>query len=351
VRIARILIASFLLCVAPATKAFAEELRPLRPLSELPCQELVNLVALQCYSEALKLADSLIAADSTMPEGYFFRTTILNNRSIDYEDDVDAPAMKIAADSVLAICERRQTAHDSSALLRFYAGSTDGFRMIRSLRFREYLAAFRLGSRAAEQLEEAVAIDSTCWDAYTGLGNYYYFKSKYSGILRSTGLVSDRRDEGVECLRKAAKYGSLTQLAAASSIAWIWIDRDQPDSAIEIVSRLHDQYPESRAFLWCLGNAQKKKNSWRDAIDTYTHLLSSIRGCERNNHYNEVGCLHSLARAHAELNEWREAVKIADEALSLPLDPDIAKAKSPDIKRLRDLREQGQKKLAEQKTN
>lgn len=327
------------------TGATAGAMEPLTPLERLPCRRLVDLVTRQRYDDALILADSFVTANPEAPEGYFFRLTILNNRAIDYEDETDFPALKSAADSVLTICKRRLDAGDGSALLRFYLGSAEGFRMIHALRSGDYFEGLRRGKRAAAWLEDAVARDSSCYDAYVGLGTYYYFKSRYSGVLRSAGLVSDRRELGINYLRLGAKKGLLTDLAATSSIAWIDIDRQQFDSAAAIAGSLLERYPGNRAFLWCLGKAQTQTKQWNDALVTYSRILESVRNSPRNNHYNEVGCLHSMARASAQLGNWKEVIHVCDEALSLRLDPAVARRKSADLRRLRDFRKEGLKAL------
>ncbi len=320
-------------------------LTPLHTLAQLPSKRFVELVTRQKYEAALALADSLTIALPKEPAGWFFRETVLNNRAIDYEDNSDLPAMNVATDSVEAICHNRMAAGDSSAELFYYLGTSEGFRMIHAIRAKEYLKALKLGTHAADQLERAVRLDSTCYDAYTGLGNYYYFKSRYSGILRISGLVSDRRAEGMNYLRLAADHGILTSLAARSSIAWISLNRHEPDTAVVIASNLSSLYPESRAFRWCLGHAYMDLERWKEAIDVYTEILQSVRTCKPNNHFNEIGCLHSIAKASAGLGLWKQVVETADEALHIPISDEIAERKEKDLDHLEDLRRQGIKEL------
>jgi len=340
-----VLATTFLLSASFAANASQTELRPLTPLADLPTERYVQLATEQRYDEALLLADSLQSSNPTSPEGYFFRLTILNNRSIDFEDDLDESGLLAAADSVKAICNRRISAGDSSALVRLYLGSANGFKMIHALREHEFISAITLGSEAADILEEAIQIDSTCYDAYAGLGNYYYFQSRYGGILRAAGLIRDRRDLGIEMLRKAAAYGYLTSYAAASSIAWIWIDKEQPDSAVAIMRDLLQQHPESRAFLWCMAKAQKMLKHWDESLIYYLRLLESVRSQPRNNHHNEIGCLHSIAIAYSGLGEWENVAKTADVAFALKLRPEVAKRKSDDLDHLKQLKSEALKNL------
>jgi len=340
----------------PAFGTGASHLKPqtlsgIPALSQLPTARFVRLATQQKYDEALELADSIEHSAPDQPQGYFFRMTILNNRSIDYEDERDREALEQAVDSVITICQRRIAESDSGALVRFYLGSTLGYKMIHSLRRKDYFDALRLGRQAADWLEAAIAKDSACYDAYAGLGNYYYFLSRYSWILRSAGLVRDRREQGISLLRKAAAYGCLTQSAAASSIAWIWIDKEQPDSAERIARDLLAEYPDNRAFLWCLGRSLKMMERWEETINVYQQLLKSIRLLLVNNHLNEIGCLNSIGCAYYELGQWAEVVSIANEALELQITPDIASRKAKDLSRLRALRREALEILKRKQTN
>lgn len=297
------------------------------------------MVSREDYDAALSLARRMITEDPEAPEGYFFLLTALNNRAIDFEDTLGAAELIAAADQVQVICERRIAEGDPTALTYFYLGSSVGFRMIKSLRERDFFDALKFGANAAELLEEAVRLDSTCYDAFTGLGNYYYFQSRYGSILRSVGLIEDRRDLGVALLRKAAERGIMTREAAMSSIAWIWIDKEQPDSAARIAHDLLSRYPDNRAFHWCLARAQKMLKQWEASADTYTKLLNSIRQLPHNNRRNEIGCLHSIALCYSELGRFRDVIRIADEALGIRLTDEQEKHKRKDLSNLRRMRE------------
>lgn len=334
----------FFLAGAPGL-APGKSIGELKPFTDLLCDRFVDLISREDYEGAIKIADSLIQHDPEPLGGYFLKLTALNNRSIDFEDDEDIPALLAIADSVKNISERRISSGDKSALIRFYRGSVEGFLMVHDLRLQNFIDAILHGQRAADYLEQALAIDSTLYDAYVGLGNYYYFKSSYSGVLRSTGIVTDRREEGKRLLRIAVEKGSLTRLAAISSLAWIAIDEKDYDEAIKRARELIALYPNNRAFYWCLGRAQKMSEKWNDVIDTYSILLNSVRNNNRNNHYNEIGCLYSIALAYHHLADWQNVVRVADEALSLKIDAKVAESKSDDLKRLQKLRLESRKNL------
>lgn len=309
-------------------------------ISELPTVELIDLIGKERYEGATALADSCIRALPSDPGGYFFKLTVINNMSIDFEEDSYYPDLYAYADTVEALCKDRIAKGDSSAILRFYIGSSIGFRTITLLHQQELIEGFKSASRSAEWLEASVKIDTTYYDSYTGLGNYYYVKSAYSGLLRSIGLVSDQRNKGISCLNLAANGGIYTRLAARSSLAWVMIDREMPDSALYYADYLLQCFPHNRSFLWCRGKAQAMKEDWLGVEETYTDLLRSIRASGHNNHFNEISCLESIAKSRLKRKDWIGARAIVDEALAIPLTEKIKKQKKKALGKLQEYREE-----------
>lgn len=308
-------------------------------------EEFLHLVTSQNYQGALKLSDSLAGCEPYQPEGYFLKIIALNNLMIDYEDTTLLSELNKAEDSLFTLCQNRLAEDDKEALFHYYLGVTIGYRMVGELRKRNFIKAYQLGSEAAERLKRAISLKPDLYDAYVGLGNYYYFRSRFSGILRSLGIVPDQREDGIRYLELAATRGCLSRWAALSSLAWIAIDKKDYNRAIAIADSLLTLYPQNRAFLWCLGHAQWKAERWDEALETYQRLLVNLRALNRNNHYNEVGCLHAIAQIAAQKEDWELVYQVASEALQLKLSPELVQAKKKDLKNLKTLKEKAEREL------
>ncbi|MFN3821607.1 MAG: hypothetical protein ACK4OO_04680, partial [bacterium] len=203
--------------------------------------QFLHLVTSQEYQEALRFADSLINQYPDNPWGLFLRVLVLNNMAIDYEEPGDSSLM-IAERELREICLKKIQEDKSNAYNYYYLGVTLGYQMIRELRQKNYLKAYQLGTEAVSLLEKAISLNPSLYDAYVGLGNYYYFRSKFSGILRKLGVVADKREEGIYYLQLAAEKGTLSRYAAISSLAWIAIDKEDYYQAIEIAEELLKLY-------------------------------------------------------------------------------------------------------------
>lgn len=307
----------------------------------------ISLITTERYEDALSISDSLLDSNPHAPEGWFLRASVLSSRSIDFEDELDDPELYRACDSVKSICSHLIENGEDSAWIRYYLGSTMGYLSFKAMKNDRTMEALSKAVKMTAYYEETVKIDSSFWDAYLGLGVYYYQRSQRAGILRTIGLVSDRREEGLRLLQICAEKGRFSSLAARSNLAWLAIYREDYETALSIAEELLEQYPESRAFLWCLGRARMGLKRWDEAIETYKKILTSIRRESRNNRYNEISCLHALTTANAELNNWHEVVRLAGEALTLKIDLKVADRKLKDLRRLKKLHRNGLIKVAE----
>ncbi len=305
----------------------------------------IDFISQEQYETALFLADSLIREKPGQPQGWFVKASIHSIRSVDYEDELDDDALHVSCDSVLVICRRLMNSGSKSPGLRFFSGSVLGYLSFHEYRCGNWLKAIKLGKKSSYFNIETLELDSTFWDAYIGLGSYYFHRSDKAGILRTIGLVSDKRELGLSMLKTCIEKGTFSSLAAKSQLTWLYIGQERYEDAISNARELLEMYPRRRAFLWSIGKAQIKSEHWTDAIVTYKTLLGSIREDKRNNRYNEIGCLHALAKANTALGEWQCVITSADEAFELKVSDDVAGRKSKDFKRLKEMKEEALKRL------
>ena len=151
-------------------------------------------------------------------------------------------------------------------------------------------------------------------------------------------MIGDRRTEGIELLKLTAEKGSYSSLPAISAYAWILIDEGEFEEAITISVELLHSYPEARSFHWLLGKALKNSEQWEKAAEVYSKLLELVRNGERNNHFNEIGCLHSLALCYENLADYENVLSTTEDALELQLTKSVKKRKSKDLKNLKSIR-------------
>ncbi len=306
-------------------------------------QTIVTLATNEEYDSALVLIDSLTTMLPDNPYGYLLTATILSGRAVDFEDEIDDLAILAACDEVRRLCLADN--HDSSPLLLYYLGMADIYHGIVLQRQGALFSYFKRILKAGHYLERAVELDSTCWDVYYGLGMYQYYTSSRAGLLRSIGIISDKRKEGIHNIQTAIDRGTLTTNAARNSLAWVELENKNYEEAVRRSRESLEIFPNRRAFMWCLGKALAYSERWTEMIPVFTALLESVRSESRNNRYNEVSCLYFLTKANFELGNWSDVLNFSKEALALSLTPKVMDRKKNDIKQLKQMKKTAQKHI------
>ncbi len=327
-----------------AVENILPKLGPQHPLSERVAYLTIN----EEYETALALIDSLLERQPQHPFGWLMRATVLTARSIDYEDDVDMLALLEACEKTEALCQGEDSRLCTRAEAELYRGMAEMYLVMIDHRQGRLYAAIKRLFTAGEHLKRAAAADPELWDVYYGLGMYQYYLSRGAGIIRSLGIIPDRRDEGLAHIRLGAEKGSITHYAALNSLAWIQLENGNYRKAIEEVKPLLERFPQRRAFLWTLSKSYIKSKKWKEAVPALEQLRIAVGRQKRNNHYNEVSCLKMLAEAHFHLGHWQLVCRLADEAAGYQLSDWVLQKKKGDLKVLRDLKAQSMKKMKEE---
>ncbi len=303
-------------------------------------KRIVNIATNERYDEALFILDSLIDKHPDNPYGYLIRATTLSARTVDLEHDLDLEEILTACFKVEEITPTFFNNPDSNAEYHLYLGMASLYRGLVFMRQDLLFEMIKQLIHASKYLKQANEIDSTLWDVHYGLGMYKYQMSERAGFLRSIGLISDTREEGIEHIRTAMKNGLLTVNAARNSLAWIEMQRENYRESIRISRENLSLYPGVRVFMWCLGKSLVYSGQYEEALPVFEELLASIRSAENNNFYNEIDCLHKLTKSNFKLERWGETIKYANQALSLSPSNKVMQKKSKDLKRIRKMKKQ-----------
>jgi len=190
---------------------------------------------------------------------------------------------------------------------RFCLGGALAYKAFYLSRKKKYFSGIRTAMAAIDQLEKVVEIDSLVYDAYLGIGNYKYWRSRLTRILNWLPFISDQREEGLKLIILSLEKGTYTRWAALNDLAWIYIDRNEPEKALKYALMGLDEFPDSRFFLWPAADAYLKNGDFSQARTLYEKLLCSVTSESINNHYNEILLHLKIAQCAFEMNEFEDA--------------------------------------------
>jgi len=264
-------------------------------------REGIDFTLRQEYDRADSVFKEVVAKYPKDPIGYLYSAAVMQAKSIDYLDPLNFDAF----DSLLARAETcAQAIVDNaphSSVGYYYRGTAIGYDAYAQVDAGKWLAGIMKGLSAASDFKEAVELDSSFYDAYVGLGTYYYWKSRKAEFLN--WALGDRRAEGIRLLEIAAEKGDQNRFTALSALTTIYLDSRDYELAIRCAKRALSQYPENRIFLWGLAAAQEQSGKFEDATETYRHLLTNILDARIVNPYNEILCRLNLVKAQIALRQ------------------------------------------------
>lgn len=238
---------------------------------------LVEFVQNEDFEQALDMAESFIKQKPNHPMGYFFQaavydTIIRDYSDLRYESRFEKSVNKAIALGYLRIEEAVKQSDASDTWIHFYLGAALGFRGLHKFFKKSIFSALKDGIKGLNQLDLVLEKKEDLYDAYYGLGCYYYWRSVYSKFLFFFPFM-DKRDIGIKYLLASLKQGVFTKYESKNALLRVYINENMFDRAIEIADKMSKEYPKDVFCLMRKGEALTKQEKWGDVAENYRKLL------------------------------------------------------------------------------
>jgi hypothetical protein len=252
----------------------------------------VDLILKQEYTRADSLFCDFINRYPNHPAGYLYRAAVMQAYMIDFDVSIDREKFE-------SLLERGRdaAANVSSPWREYFLGTADGYEAYVCVESGDWFGGIRKGLSSASEFEDLVEQDSSFYDAYAGIGTYYYYSSEETAFLRWLPFVKDNRELGIKILKIGADRSVYNRFAAISSLISIFLDKKDYQQAEEWSRQGLKYYPENRVFLWGLASALKKQKKLIMAMPVYQNLLKSILIAQAPHPYNEIVCRLNLVES------------------------------------------------------
>jgi hypothetical protein len=228
------------------------------------------------YTDALLLADSASAADSTDPLAPLLRLTAMGIRDVDFDTLLDSAGFLhayVLTEERIAAYEKKENASSYSKML---SGFCKGMLSAFYLRQGYYFSAMRNGFKALSILEESHRLDSTNGDPLFLLGLYEYAKGELKRRLWWLLFwYPGSKKEGIAKLWSCSKNGHLSAGGALFALADIYARENKPEEGGPIVERLEQEFPKSRFALWAKAKHLESRRLFYEAGLCYDVLAAS----------------------------------------------------------------------------
>ncbi|HHS50752.1 MAG TPA: hypothetical protein ENN07_06505 [candidate division Zixibacteria bacterium] len=284
------------------------------------------LEAIECrfdhrFARADSIIDSLAAEFPHDPAPLFLRGSNLYDEMMHREDYSEVSRMNAILDS--AIFSARTNTVDPWNL--WIVGSALGYKAMAKIKLGKYLAGYGTSRDALGYLKLALDSPETRADAALGAGGYYYWASATIGFLRYLPLVSDNRDEGLDLLREAYDGSHFSRYAAGHAMVYIFINRNELDSARVYRDTIAERFPESLLPLWynlAIAEAEKSLENYYTAAHALAFALDTL-GDEQIVNFVEVH--HFAAMSAKDLTLWDKAIYHCDKVLNAIEDDELSR--------------------------
>ncbi len=240
----------------------------------------IDLATNLYYEEAVEVFEQIIRLEPENPRGYFLRSAayfwmfsedIKNERIGDKFRDHSFQAVEIAEDRL------DEDNEDLDAM--FYLGGAYGSLGRYYAMSKSFLKAYWYGKKGVLYLEKVVALDSTYYDAYLGLGIYHYLADvlpRFVKILSFILGVEGDKEQGINELYLTATKGVYTKTEAMFFLGAIYTYREKEyEKAIVIFNELLQKYPGNPGVLFSLGRCYSRMGECDKAVIAFKNILKN----------------------------------------------------------------------------
>ncbi|MDD4051652.1 MAG: hypothetical protein PHR28_07125 [candidate division Zixibacteria bacterium] len=224
------------------------------------------------FSQAVDSAQALVEAEQDNPTGYFLLGVIYHSISNQYRSDRYNELIERNLDTAITLAQTKIKSARAEADWYLVLGSAYGYRALHRSLHGGGWGSFKDGSRASSQLQKSLALDSTCYDAYFGLGAFHYWKSVKVKKLAWLPFVSDRRQQGIDEIIRSIGSGSLAPFNARKTLLAIYLNEKRYEAFFALADSLMQVLPDDPSCLHHLIMGLMNTEQWDKAEKALSRL-------------------------------------------------------------------------------
>lgn len=264
----------------------------------------IDLTWQQKYDEADSVFRIMTLEFPHHPAGYAYRAGVMQTKAVDYE----LMAEQSTLDSLLGISKENAkvmivAGGEDAKWGCFFLATAEGCDAYARVYRGDWMVGVLRAVASSSAFKDALAQDSMMYDAYAGIGGFYYWRSRKTEYFNWLPFVGDDRPKAFALLRKTAEHGVYNRYTALSMLAAIYNDAGSYDKAVECAQAGLARYPANQVFLWGLTTALEKLGKSKEAVAAYERLLASLRENKEKSTYNELVCRLNITKLKLEMGD------------------------------------------------
>jgi tetratricopeptide (TPR) repeat protein len=201
------------------------------------------------FETALSASAEIKLNEPNNPLGHFLTGAICQIISEKFRNDSFEEEIDENLERAIDLCDDRTEDAPDNPDWYFIAGASYGYRGLDRALHGGWWGAFRDGMRCKSNLNKAIELDSTYYDAYLGLGSYYYYRTIKSKDFLWLPFISDNREKGMAQIKKAIDFGHLSPNIARQSFLRIYLIEKRYNDLISLSDSLYEIDPNDAFTL------------------------------------------------------------------------------------------------------
>lgn len=288
---------------------------PDKEVDSLLKQGIIRIIN-QDYESAGVIFEKLNSGYPEIPLGKIYLAANKIAEAFDYAEPYDetfiAYNLESARNQALELLEK----DNQSVWYNYFISLIDGYYAYFDALKKNWLSAFSSGVNSVASFEKCLKLDEHFYESNIAIGTFAYWKSRKIEFLSWLPFVSDDREFAINQLVVAIDLASYNRYLAMNSLIWIYLDKQDYQSAITLAQKALDEFPETRLFKRGLARAYEEVDR-NEAIKIYYKILNSYPERESNTRVNEIILKHKIAQQYSKSGRNEEALDLCNQILSI----------------------------------
>ncbi len=228
------------------------------------------------YQDGIEICEQLMDKYPENPIGYLGAATIYYGIMKNYW--INTYTCQFDSLITLGISKGRRAVEENhqNAECHFLYGAALGIRGLHRIQVGDWIGAFRDGLLGYRNVKRSYALNDQIYDAYYGLGLFYYWKSAKIKALSFLRFMKDEREKGITFIKTAIEKGRFSAMEGRFTLVEIYYHEGRFEEAYTHCLYLKDKFSDDPTWLYLMAKLFEEQQQWEEAINYYQTLLSKL---------------------------------------------------------------------------
>jgi hypothetical protein len=283
------------------------------------------------YDRSRQTFDRIMTQYPGHPIGYLLKAGVLEMEMTNFDVDVYEKDFGRLVGLAGVLCDSVLKIDGQDPWARFFKGTEQTYRAAFDARRKRYVPALASVLGGRNQLNAALAADSTLYDAYLGLGVYDYFRTAATRFLNWLPFIGDNRKKGIREITIAAERARYVSTLAREALTRVLIEERRFAEAERYAAELLEEFPQSLTFSWSRAEIAWRQKDWAHVEERYRTILPLLEQHDPPAHGSIIYARHRIAQSCYERRLYAGCLLECEAIRALPLDARTRKRLSKEL--------------------